>query len=200
MKKLSAAFAILALLSFTAKEDVYKIDKLASNVQWLGKKTTGQHSGEVDLQSGSLTVQNNIPVGGEFVLNMNSISVTDIKDPESNKDLVEHLKNEDFFSVAAFPTSALVIKKLEKIEKPESDEANYKATADLTIKGVKNEIQFPARIDVNAEVMKASANITVDRTKWNITYKSKSILGDMADKFIYDDITFSVKLVLQKQK
>ena len=200
MKNLLAFIAIISLLSFTAKEDTYNIDKQASFVKWLGKKTAGEHSGEVSLQSGNLKFAGNVPLSGEFVLNMNSISVTDIKDADDNKSLVDHLKAEDFFGTEKFPTATLTIKKFEKIEKAENDEANYKATADLTIKGVKNEIQFPVKIDASGDVTKANANITIDRTKWNITYKSKSILGSVADKFIYDDIAFSVKLVLQKQK
>ena len=112
----------------------------------------------------------------------------------------EVITPEDFFGTEKFPTATLTIKKFEKIEKAENDEANYKATADLTIKGVKNEIQFTVKIEASGDVTKANANITIDRTKWNITYKSKNILGSVADKFIYDDIAFSVKLVLQKQK
>ncbi len=131
---------------------------------------------------------------------MNSISVTDIKDADNNASLVEHLKGDDFFAVARNPAALLTISKFTKIEKPEADEANYTATAELTIKGIKNEIVFPARVDVEGDIIKASANITIDRTKWNLTYKSKSILGEMADKFIYDDIAFSVKLIMQKQK
>ena len=200
MKNIFLVIALISLLSFTAKEDTYNIDKQASSVKWLGKKTTGEHSGEVSLQSGNLKFTGNVPLSGEFVLNMNSITVTDIKETEDNKHLVEHLKDEDFFGTEKFPTATLTIKKFEKIDKFEAVETNYKATADLTIKGVKNEIQFPVKIEASGEVTKASANITIDRTKWNITYKSKNILGSVADKFIYDDIAFSVKLVLQKQK
>jgi polyisoprenoid-binding protein YceI len=188
------------LLAFGPKNDVYTIDKKASTVKWLAKKTTGQHSGEAPLQSGSLIVEKNVPVGGEFVLNMAAITVTDVADAESNAKLATHLKGEDFFEAAKYPTATLSIKQFDKIAKPESDEANYTATADLAIKGITNPIQFPARIDFTGGLVNASANITIDRTKWNITYKSKSVLGAMADKFIYDDIAFSVKLVMQKQK
>ena len=193
MKKMFAAIALVSLLAFAPKEDTYTVDKKASNVHWLGKKTAGQHEGDVMLQSGTLKVSNNIPVSGEFVLDMNSIAVTDIKEADDNKHLVDHLKDEDFFGAEKFPTATVVIKKLEK-----TDGANYNATADLTIKGIKNEITFPAKVEVNGNSVNATANITIDRTKWNISYKSKSILGSMADKFIYDDVVFTVKLVLHK--
>ena len=200
MQKLFALLIVLSLLSFTAKEDSYSVNTKDSSVQWLGKKTTGQHGGEVPIQSGSLKVVNDAPWSGEFVLNMTGMTDTDIKDADDNKHLMEHLKGEDFFGVEKFPTASLVIKKFEKMEKPGADGTNYTATADLTIKGVKNEIQFPAQINIKGDAIKANANITIDRTKWNITYKSKTILGSMADKFIYDDVVFTVKLSLNKTK
>jgi len=199
MKNLFAFFITLSLLSFTFHEETYKTDIASSKVQWLGKKTTGQHNGEVALQSGYLRVHHGTPVGGEFVLNMKSISVTDIKDAEDNKNLVEHLKADDFFGTEKFPTAILLAKKFEALT-PDAEGNNYKVTADLTIKGVKNEIQFPAKISASGDAIIADAKITIDRTRWGISYKSKTILGNMADKFIYDDIAFTVKLVLQKQK
>jgi len=195
MRKLFATITILSLFAFTPKEETYSVDKKGSNVHWLGKKTTGQHEGDVALQNGTLKFANSVPLNGEFVLDMNSISVTDIKEAEDNKHLVDHLKDADFFGTAKFPTATLSIKKFEKIEG-----AKYTATADLTIKGIKNQIQFPATIEVNSTSINVNASITIDRTKWDISYKSKTILGSMADKFIYDDVVFTVKLVLQKQK
>lgn len=195
MKNILILLSAFALLSFTAKNIAYKVDTKASVVEWVGKKTTGQHTGTIGLQSGALNFNGAKPVNGEFVLDMKSIIVTDIKDAEKNHDFAEHLKNDDFFSVDKFPTAVI---KLKKFEEAKTADANYKATADLTIKGVTNQVEFPCKIDVAEDKVNATANITIDRTKWNITYKSKSILGGMADKFIYDDIQFTVKLVLKK--
>ena len=40
---------------------------------------------------------------------MNSITVSDIKSEKWNKKLVNHLKDDDFFSVSGYPTSSLKI-------------------------------------------------------------------------------------------
>lgn len=196
MKNLIALLFILPLFAFVNKETAFTADTKASNVHWLGKKTTGQHEGDVKVKSGTLNFNGSTPVNGEFVLDMTSVTVTDIADTEDNKHLVDHLANDDFFSIAKNPTAVLSIKKLEKMAAAKAGEANYQLTADLTIKGIKNEIQFPAIINVNGKKATAKADFTIDRTKWNITYKSKSILGGMADKFIYDEIYFSVNLSL----
>ena len=195
MKNMLILLTAFVMLSFNAKNVVYKADTKASTVEWLGKKTTGQHTGTIALQSGELSFDRTIPVAGEFVLDMKSIAVTDIKDPENNKDFAEHLKNDDFFSVDKFPISTI---KITKFSTDAVGKGIYKVTADLTIKGITNQIEFPCKIEMAGAKADATANITIDRTKWNITYKSKTVLGAMADKFIYDDIVFTVKLVLNK--
>lgn len=186
--------------SVSSAQEIYVADTKASNVHWLGKKTTGQHEGDVKLQSGKLNFKGSTPVSGVFIIDMNSISVTDIKDADDNKNLVDHLKEGDFLGTTENPTAVLSIKKFEVLKRDKTDAPNYTAIADLTIKGIKKEIHFPVSMDTNKGKTITNANIIIDRTKWNIVYKSKSILGSTADKFIYDDITFSVNLILQKQK
>ncbi|HLP50979.1 MAG TPA: YceI family protein, partial [Chitinophagales bacterium] len=110
MKSALILFSAFALLSFTAKNIAYKVDTKASVVEWVGKKTTGQHTGTIAVQSGALNFDRTIPVNGEFVLDMKSIIVTDIKDAEKNHDFAEHLKNDDFFSVDKFPASTISVK------------------------------------------------------------------------------------------
>ena len=186
---LSAAFMLTA---FAQKETTYTANTKTSNVHWLGKKTTGQHEGDVKLKSGNIAFNGTTPVSGEFVLDMKSVTCTDIKNAEDNQSLVDHLKGKDFFDAEGSPESVL---KITRFEKGTSANA-YNVTANLTIKGTTNAITFPATVTADKKGAKANATITIDRTKWNISYKSKSILGSMADKFIYDDIQFTVSLYL----
>lgn len=194
MKKLLFVLPLLALLAFTAKQVAYQADVKSSQVKWLAKKTTGEHTGDIFLKSGTLNFDGNTPVNGAFVLDMNSITVTDVADAGSNKKLADHLKGDDFFSSATYATATIAVKKFEKA----AAATDYTATADLTIKGITNAVTFPCKVTVSGKGATATADITIDRTKWGITYKSKSVLGAMADKFIYDDIAFTVKLVLNK--
>ena len=123
-----------------------------------------------------------------------------IADPEDNKSLVDHLKNADFFNVPQYPNSTLILKKFERIEKAQPTSPNYYVTGDLTIKGITKSVTFPARLDIGETTVNATADVVIDRTHWNIVYKSKSVLGAAADKFIYDDVMFQVKLVLSQHK
>lgn len=198
MKKLLAVATIALFLAFKAAPETFTADTKASTIHWLGKKASGQHDGFVGLKSGKLNVEAGVPKNGEFTLDMNALTCTDIKDPESNQGLIEHFKNEDFFNVAKFPEATLAITKFAPLVAQENSMANYTATALLTIKGISNEITFPVAFSQKDAAAKATATITIDRTKWNIVYKSKSVFSTLGDKFIYDDITFDVDLTLKK--
>jgi polyisoprenoid-binding protein YceI len=189
---------LLLLISATlmaATETTYRADVATSNIHWLGKKTTGQHDGDVKLKSGYLKMDDKKFVAGEFVIDMNTITCTDIKEAEDAQHLVDHLKNEDFFNTAGFPVATLRLKSLQ----PGKAAANtYDAVADLTIKGITNEIKFPVVFEKNATGATATADITIDRTKWNVVYKSKTVFSTLGDKFIYDDMYLTVKLALKQ--
>ena len=58
----------------------------------------------------------------------------------------------------------------------------YKITADLTIKGITNKIVFAANVTVKRNNFLATANIIIDRTKWDVVYKSGNIFKDLGDK------------------
>ena len=176
-------------MAFMPKADTYTVDLSKSSVTWEGKKFTGGHNGTVNLTSGSLGFNGKKLTEGSFVVNM-----TTIKDADKSANLEKHLKSEDFFGTEKFPTASFSIKKVT------ANGNNANITGDLTIKGITNSITFPATIVWNADktVTAAADKIVIDRTKYNIQYKSKSIFSDIGDNFIYDDFTLSVKLVAKK--
>jgi polyisoprenoid-binding protein YceI len=186
---LLALVASFTFMAFMPKADTYTVDLSKSSVTWEGKKFTGGHNGTVNLTSGSLGFNGKKLTEGSFVVNM-----TTIKDADKSANLEKHLKSEDFFGTEKFPTASFSIKKVT------ANGNNANITGDLTIKGITNSITFPATIVWNADktVTAAADKIVIDRTKYNIQYKSKSIFSDIGDNFIYDDFTLSVKLVAKK--
>ncbi|MFN3851240.1 MAG: YceI family protein [Spirosomataceae bacterium] len=177
----------------TKKAVSYKVDTKASSFGWLGKKFSGEHNGAIQIQSGSLVVDGAKLTGGEFTIDMNSITCADLQG-EYNGKLVGHLKSEDFFGSEKFPTSTF------KITKAVAKSATaYDITGDLTIKGIKQSITFPATVSVDKSgKVSANAKFEVDRTKFGIKFKSKSLFSDLGDNFIYDNFTVDVKLVAGK--
>lgn len=187
-----AVVASLSFLAFAPKADVYTVDVAKSTVNWEGKKFSGAHTGSVALTSGTLGFNGKKLVEGGFIADMTTIKTLDGDKPSPNLD--KHLKNDDFFGVEKFPAANFVIKKVEGAG------TDVKITGDLTIKGKTNAISFPAKITWNADktVTAVAEKVTIDRTKYGIEYKSKSIFSSIGDNFIYDEFTLSVKLVAKK--
>ena len=190
MKKnfLRGAFAsamVLSFLSFTnlnAQEN--KIDVKSSNITWEGEKVTGSHDGTIDLQEGYFIVENDELKGGEFVIDMSSITVTDLTGEDKGK-LEGHLKSDDFFGVNNHPTSKLVITSVAK-----KSNGTYGVVADLTIKEKTNSVTF----DLDWEENSATTELTIDRSKYDVRYGSGSFFDNLGDKTIYDNFELEVEL------
>jgi polyisoprenoid-binding protein YceI len=173
------------------------VDPAASSLTWTAKKFGGQHNGTVNLSKGTLNLNGNKLTGGSFVIDMTSIKDVDITNEGMNQKLTGHLKSEDFFSVEKNPTSTFKISKVTPIAKAKAGEPNYTITGNLTIKGITNSVTFPATVKINGANAEAIAKIDIDRTKWDIKYRS-GLLGTAADKIIEDIFTLDVKLVAGK--
>jgi polyisoprenoid-binding protein YceI len=193
-KNLLALLAIIGVLSaFKPVANVYKVDVSRSKIEWIGRKITGQHAGELKLASGILNSNGKSLVGGNFVIDMSSISNTDL-DKESAQKLLGHLKSDDFFSIEKNPTANFDISsvKSEAVDK-------VTITGRLTIKGITNEISFPATVKQRGNILVAVANgVKVDRTKFNIRYGSKSFIAGIGDKAIDDEFELNINLVASK--
>ena len=170
------------------------LNTVDSKLRWEAHKVTAKHYGEVDIKSGTLLVDSEGQLtGGNFIIDLATIEVQDLEG-EFKEKLTGHLKSDDFFGIEKFPAASFVIKKVT------ANGNNANITGDLTIKGVTNPITFPATITWNADktVTAVADKIVIDRTKYGIQFKSKSIFSNIGDNFIYDEFTLSVKLVAKK--
>jgi len=180
-----ASTVIVSLLSFTnVNAQEKKIDIKESKVEWEGEKVTGSHEGTIELKDGYLTMDNGELKGGEFVMDMTSITVTDLEGEDKGK-LEGHLKSDDFFGVNNYPSSKLVIT---SVAKKSND--TYGVVADLTIKGKTNPVTFDLDMDGNI----ASTELTIDRTKYDVRFGSGSFFDNLGDKTIYDNFKLEVEL------
>ena len=123
---------------------------------------------------------------GKFEIDMTTIRCTDLSG-DSQAKLEGHLKSDDFFGVKNYNTATLVAKNFI----PNGREGEYKVIADLTIKGITKEIKFYANVGEN----NATADITVDRTEFDVRYGSGSFFDNLGDKTIYDNFDLTVNLV-----
>ncbi len=157
----------------------------SSVIRWVGTKITGQHNGTIKLKSGHIFVDGEKITGGEFVMNMDSITVLDLTGEQKQK-LEKHLRTTDFFEVEKFPESRFIITSLE--ESPEGT----RVTGNLTMRDTTHSISFTAKIEKtdDGKPSKVLADFNIDRQKWGIVYKGKP------DDAIRDEVNLQPEIIL----
>ncbi len=185
MKKIVLGFMSIVLLTgitMNVSAQTKKVKK--SKLEWKGYKVTGSHAGTIDLKSGAVVIKNGGITGGTFEIDMTSLVSTDLQGEYKGK-LEGHLKSDDFFGVDKHPTAKLVLTKYKKTGKN-----SYQLTGDLTLKGITKSISFPASLYGN----KATANLKIDRTQFNVKYGSTSFFEGLKDKAIYDEFDLVIDI------
>lgn len=161
-----------------------------SQIVWKAKKVGGAHEGMIDLKEANLIMEDGALTGGSFVVDMTSISCTDIEKEAMNAKLVGHLNSSDFFHTEEFPEASFTITSVEK-----TGDNTYKVTGDMTIKETTAPVTFDATVSKADGKVSATAEIEIDRTVYDVRYGSKKFFDNLGDKFIYDNFTLEVTLV-----
>lgn len=170
--------------------DLNNVDLTASVLNWKGTKPTGEHNGTVALKSGGLLVTDGNLIGGDFVIDMNTITNLDMAGSDGAGKLEGHLKDADFFDVEKYPTSRFVITNVEMAD------GKMNVTGNLRIKDVTKSITIPAMMRTeNGVTIFESETFNINRADFNVKYGSKSFFDDLKDKFIDDivEMSFVVK-------
>lgn len=175
----------------------YKVDVAESTITWLGSKPTGTHTGTIAIESGVVKVAGD-KITGTFLIDMKSISVTDLEG-DKKAGLESHLmgtapgKEDDFFNVTKYPTAAF------EVTGVTTKEGRPVMQGNLTLKGVKKNIEFPVKYAITGDVMELkSETFTIDRTQWGIKFMSKSIVDDIKNGVISDDMEITIRLKANK--
>lgn len=189
LSTLTLCMAVILLMSTTkpVKTETFKVNTELSSIDWIGRKVTGQHTGKIKIASGEVKMSGKAVKGGSFTMDMTSIT-------SDSERLTGHLKTDDFFSVEKNPVSTFVIT---KVVSAGAERINI--TGNLTIKGITNEVTFPATVKKQGNSLVAVAkNVMVNRAKFDIRYGSKSFFNDIGNKAIEDDFELGINLVAKK--
>lgn len=183
--KLIGLLLLAGAMSVSAQKS--EIDLGKSVVKWTGTKVGGSHNGEIKIKSGFFDFKNGSLVGGEVVMDMNSITNEDIKDESSRQKLIGHLVSDDFFGVEKFPTSSFKVTQAVDFKKGKAVLSGV-----LTIKGKSENV----RVEVFRKDNNYWAQLRVDRSKYDVRYGSKSFFNNLGDRFIDDIFTLDILIVL----
>ena len=186
-------FVGTVLVTLITASDTLQINVDSSNINWTGRKITGEHSGTLNLSKGWVVMEQDLVIGGKFIFDMTSIKNTDMESPEWKEKLEKHLMSEDFFFVDSFPNAILEIKYHHQIIDDKTGQTNQ-IIADLTIRGITHEINFPINISHSKSNFYAEGLIDINRTLFNIKYNSGTFFEELGDRMIYDDFTVQFSL------
>lgn len=171
------------------KNKNFKIVSAKSNIEWTGKKVTGSHNGTIAITAGTLSLDENQLTGGNFIIDTSSIKILDITDPATNAQFAGHLFSEDFFAIERFPEASFIITQAMHVRGD-----HYRLTGDLTIKGITNPVSFDAELQVAGDVVTAKGKILVDRTRYDIKFRSGNFFTNLGDTLIYNEFELDVTL------
>lgn len=171
------------------EDGAYSIVPAESTITWSGSFLNGSrtHLGAVAVAEGAAVIEGAELASGTVTIDMNSIT-------ESNgSPVVDHLKSDDFFAVATYPTATFVVT---SVSPREDISVGSLATGNLTIKGVTREVTIPIVVSGSADDsgITISGETTIDRSEWDVRYGSATFFDNLGDRVIDDMITISFSL------
>ena len=168
----------------------YVMDNDNSSIKWTGRElSTKSHYGSLQMKNGSLTVNTDGTVNGIIKIDMTTIDCEDLQG-RSKASLERHLRSDDFFSVESHPIATLTFKSEGGIGAGNKLAFN----GDLEIKGISHPISFESEVKSVDPKVSALVDMTFDRSKYNVRFRSGTFFQNLGDKLIYDDIEISVDI------
>ena len=184
------ALIILFSFSFLFSGDgkAYSVDLENATLKWTANRVTKTHWGYISMKGGNIVIDGKNIISGEFQVDMNSIIVRDMDESPWRTKLENHLKSNDFFYVEKFPTSQLTLTKVS------FNQGAFKVMGDLTIRGITHSVEFPAIIKFSDSGPRATGQIKIDRTLFDVNFRSGKFFTDLGDKMIYDEFTIDFEI------
>ena len=166
------------------KNKKFEVVASLSNIDWKGRKVTGAHNGTIAIKEGEFSLNEGELTAGKFVVDTTTITVLDITDPATNAQFAGHLASNDFFASAEYPEAIFEITAVK----------NNHIEGNLTIKGIKRTIGFDADIHVTEDILTAMGKMVIDRTQFDIKFRSGNFFKDLGDTLIYNDFELNVNI------
>jgi polyisoprenoid-binding protein YceI len=160
----------------------FKIVSTQSNIDWVGKKVTGAHSGTIAVKGGELILNENNLIGGKVIVDIASIKILDITDPTTNAQFASHLASDDFFATEKYPEAILEIVSV----------SGKHVEGNLSIKGISQPIGFDAAMTITHDTLIATGKLVIDRTKYGMKFRSGNFFKDLGDTLIYNDFELTI--------
>jgi len=161
------------------------IDRATSSVGFTAAKVTASHDGSFTDFSGTIELPGSDPTQGRVtvIIQMDSLVIEPAR-------LASHLRTPDLLDVARFPTATF--RSTGIVASTEGSVAGAPATHTVTgtleLHGVTRTISFPAIIEVADDAVTASAEFSITRQDFGVTYPG------MPDDLIRDEVVIRFRV------
>ena len=162
----------------------FEIVSTQSNIDWVGTKVTGIHNGTIAVKEGELILNDGKLAGGKIIVDIASIKILDITDPATNAQFAGHLASDDFFSTEKYPEADLEITSV----------SGNQVEANLTIKGIIHPVGFDIAVNVKGNQLTATGKLVIDRTRYEMKFRSGNFFKDLGDTLIYNDFELNISV------
>lgn len=136
-----------------------------SSIGFTGSKVTGSHDGGFNDFAGTITL-----VGDDATASSVEVTIQMASVFSDSERLTGHLQNDDFFDVPNHPTGTFTST---SITEGADGDATHTITGDLTLRGTTQTISFPATIQIDEASVKASAEFSINRMDFGISYAGR---------------------------
>jgi polyisoprenoid-binding protein YceI len=152
-----------------------------SKVEFVGAKVTASHPG------GFTDFMGKIDLGDPIEKSQIEVTIQTASLYADKEKLTKHLKSPDFFDVGQFPTATF------RSTEIKNDGDGHTIAGDLTLHGVTKRISFPATIKATGSEVSATAEFSINRHDYGISYPG------MRDDLIRDLVVIKLSLKLPRQ-
>lgn len=170
----------------------FKIVSSNSNVEWTGRKVTGAHNGTIGIKEGNFILNDGKVKEGKIVIDTTSIKILDVTDPATNTQFAGHLASDDFFSIDKFPTATFDVLSVKEI-----GGRTFYLEGNLTIKDITHTVGFEATVENSRNTITLSGKLVIDRTKYDIRFRSGNFFKDLGDTLIYNDFELDFNITAE---
>jgi len=172
-----------------ATDGNYTIDVATSSLTWRGENIVGKkHQGTIMVKRGNVNLAGGSITGGEIVIDMNTLTNTDLSGAEKGK-IEGHLKSADFFDTAKFGEAVYTITS----GKPKNA-INYDVVGKLTIKGITHDLNCTLVIAPNGDGISVGGGFQFDRSQFDVRYGSDKFFDNLGNNMIKNEVVMTVNL------
>ena len=166
----------------------YTMNLDQSTIQWQGSKVGTKETGTLPFRSAVFTIKSGQLTSGEFIVEMGGLKVTSLEGLTA-RNLGQHLRGEDFFDVAEFPTAAYSV-----TSGKVGQRGSLMVDGKMNIKGISKPVSATIMFGSSDPVV-ASVDVVFNRADFDVRYGSGTFFDNLGDDLISDEVNLKMVLV-----